>query len=344
MDRRILSDYRNEVLLISVIIILLGSIASGSLGTPDEEPDEKVKIVASELVGFEPMLYAINHRKVPVPEDLNIELETASMTMAELNTRTTDEPVIGILSNVRLGKAYNNGQKFRVLAPWYREGLGEDNKTVGQLVTSKDSNITEPEDLEGRKVGLQGLAGGSATAAMTALRLKGVNLSKVNFVGVDEQTGPVLVQKGELAAAQVDSSIIIQENFNKTYRTAIDFGKVLHEEFGAVPPSQFVVVREKHYRQNPEKYDKAVQWLRDNYEWARNHKRQISEKRSQMEEGEASGKPLDLLMKKFSYFSRIGNMTEEDLDVLEAYYRTAKQQGTIEKMPDLEEVFKGAVE
>ena len=79
--------------------------------------------------------------------------------------------------------------------------------------------------------------------------------------------------------------------------------------------------------------------MRDNYEWADNNKRQISEKRANMEEGEAAGKPVDLLMKKFTYFSRIGNVTQEDVDVMQAYFETAEQQGTIEEVPDLDKVF-----
>jgi len=38
--------------------------------------------------------------------------------------------------------------------------------------------------------------------------------------------------------------------------------------------------------------------LRDNYEWADENKRQISEVRSNRDEGEAAGEPVDLLMKK----------------------------------------------
>jgi len=335
-----------KIFSIATIFVLSAALSYGFMGGFQSEQaestdteDEKVKIVASELVGFEPMHYAISHHKVSEPEGVDIELETASMTMAELHTRSTDEPVIGILSNVRLGKAYNEGKNFEVLAPWYREGMGADNMTVGQLISMKDSNISEPKDLEGKKVGLQGLAGGSATAAMTALREEGVNISKIEFVGVNEETGPVLLEEGQIAAAQVDSSVVVDPQFDEKYKTAIDFGKVLHEEYGAVPPSQYVVVREEYYEENPEKYDKAVEWLRDNYEWADNHRRQISEKRSNMEEGEAAGKPVDLLMKKFTYFQRIGNLTQEDVDVMQAYFETAEQQGTIEEVPDLDKVF-----
>jgi len=79
--------------------------------------------------------------------------------------------------------------------------------------------------------------------------------------------------------------------------------------------------------------------LRDNYEWADENKRQISEVRSNRDEGEAAGEPVDLLMKKFTYFQRIGNVTQEDVDVMEAYFETAKMQGTIDEIPDLDRVF-----
>ena len=338
MDKR-----KQKYLFATSILIttLITSAATTAIINQDQanSENEEVKIVASELVGFEPMHYSISHHKVPEPKGLNIELETASMNMAELHTRSTDEPIIGILSNIRLGKAHNQGKEFKVLAPWYREGMGADNMTVGQLISMKDSEIEEPKDLEGKKVGLQGLAGGSATAAMTALREKGVNISEIEFVGVNEETGPVLLEEGQIAAAQVDSSVIVSPDFNEKYKTALDFGKVLHQEYGAVPPSQYVVVRKDHYEENPEKYEKAVNWLRDNYEWAQNNKRQISEKRSNMEEGEAAGKPVDLLVKKFSYFERIGDLTQEDVDVMQAYFETAEKQGTIEQVPDLDKVF-----
>lgn len=340
---KIKSNVGKKNLTILIISLLVVSVSANaylfSVADTASQEDDKVKVVTSELVGFEPLSYAISNNKVPEPEGLHVEFETASMSVAELNTRATDEPIVGILSNVRLAKAYNDGEDFKVLAPWYREGMSPYGDTVGQLVTSADSDIDEPKDLEGKRVGLQGLEGGSATAAMTALREEGVDLSTITFEGVDEQTGPTLVREGELAAAQVDSSVIMQEDFSDTYKTALDFGKVLHEEYGAVPPSQFVVVRQEDYEENPEKYDRALEWLRQNYQWARENDKQIAEKTTQLEDTEAYGEPVDLLTKKTDYFTRLGEIKDKDLAVLEAYFQTAKEQGTIEEVPNLEKVF-----
>lgn len=339
-------NYRNEILLTGIILLLSGALAVNGFSDPAaSNRDEKVQIVASELIGFEPMSYAISHRKVPEPEGLDIELKTASFTAANLNTLAANKPVLGVVSNIHLANAYNNDKEFEVMAPWYREGMcGYKEMTVGQLVTAKDSDIKEPKDLYGKKVGLiGGRTGGSAMALQTALRAEGVNLSRIEFVGVTSENAPILVKEGKLAAAMFDSSFIVTPDFDQEYRTVIDFGKVLHDEYGAVPPSQFVVVREKYYEENPEKYEKATQWLRDNFDWARDHMRQISQVRSEGD-GEAAGKPVDLLMKKSTCFSRIGEFNEDDKEALQHYYETAEDVGTIEKIPDLDKVFEGAVE
>lgn len=342
----LIENYRNEILLTSIIILLSGALALNGLSNSEVQgEDETVKIVASELIGFEPMSYAVSHRKVPEPRGLHIELKTASFAAANLNTVTTSEPVLGVISNTHLVKAYNNDKEFEVMAPWYREGICDYKEmTVGQLVTAKDSDIEEPEDLYGKKVGLiGGRTGGSAMALQTALRAEGVNLSRIEFVGVTSENAPILVREGELAAAMFDSSFIVTPDFDQKYRTVIDFGKVLHDKYGAVPPSQFVVVREDYYEENPEKYEKATQWLRNNFEWSRDNMRQISEVRSQGG-GEEAGKPVDLLMKKSTCFSRIGEFNEDDKEVLQHYYETAKEVGAIEKIPDIDRVFDGAVE
>ena len=346
MIETVVNEYRTEAVLTSIIILLSGALVLQNFGGQQQGSEtEELQIVASELIGFEPMSYSISHRKVPEPEGLNIELKTASFTAASLNTLTTEDPVLGVVSNTRLVEAYNNDKEFEVMAPWYREGMcGYREMSVGQLVTDKDSDIQEPEDLYGEKVGLiGGRTGGSAMALQTALRSEGINLSRIQFEGVTSENAPVLVREGELAAAMFDSSNIVSPDFDDNYRTVIDFGETLHDTYGAVPPSQFVVVREKYYEEDPEKYEKGTQWLRDNFDWARDNMEQISRARSEGE-GEAAGKPVDLLMNKSTCFSRIGEFNQEDKQVLEDYFETAKDVGVIDQIPDIDSVFDGAVE
>jgi len=337
------AGHRTELILGGVIVILLGALVTGA--SPAEDGEETVTIVASELIGFEPMSYAISHRKVPEPDGLNIELKTASFTGASLHTITTQEPVLGVLSNTRLIESYNRNQTFEVMAPWYREGMcGHREMSVGQLVTAKGSAIQEPEDLYGATVGLiGGRTGGSAMALQTALRTQGINLDRINFTAVESEMAPVLVREGRVDAAMFDSSYVVDPSFNESWRTVMDFGEVLHNTYGAVPPSQFVVVREQHYEDNPRRYDRATQWLRDNFEWARDNIEQVSQVRSRGE-GEAAGRPVDVLVDKSTCFTRIGTFTEKDKQVLQEYYATAQEIGAIETVPDLDAVFDGAVE
>jgi len=61
-------------------------------------------------------------------------------------------------------------------------------------------------------------------------------------------------------------------------------------------------------------------------------------------EGEAAGRPVDVLVDKSTCFTRIGTFTEKDKQVLQEYYATAQEIGAIETVPDLDAVFDGAVE
>lgn len=318
---------------IIVLVILIAS--TYGLLTQSESSEEKVKLVLTNKVGFEPMFYGIENEKAPEPEGVDVEIVTAKMTQAELYTLSTESPIIGILSNINVGRARNKGMNYTIIAPYYREGLGPGNETVGKLVTDKDSSIEKPSDLYGKKVGIQGKYDGSTIAMMTAMREKyGLNLSKIDFIAAEVNTAPILVRQGELAAAMFDSDFILKEDYNEKYRTVMDFGKDLHELYGSVPPAKFLVVRSKHYREDPEIYDKAVEYLRRNYQWSMEHKESVARAHANR-----TGEDYAFLIKKYGYFSRLGELTEQDVDVYREFYETAKKRGAIEKVPDLKRLF-----
>ena len=102
--KEILKDFRNEIVLVSVIVLLAGFSLAQVMKPQDGQGDETVTVVTSELIGFEPMAYAISHHKVPEPKGLNIRFKTASMTQAELHTMATEEQTVGILSNERMSE------------------------------------------------------------------------------------------------------------------------------------------------------------------------------------------------------------------------------------------------
>ena len=326
--KKMLISFMLVCLTLSVILINMPAYTS------DNPEKKRVDLVVTK-VGFNPIFYPIDNNKVPMPEGIDIRMVTAGYTQAELYTLSTDHGIVGILSNVNIGKAYNGGLKYKVIAPYYREGLGPDGRTMGQLIVSKDSDLNTLEDLYGKRVGIQGEADGSTIAMKTAMKNKyDLDLSKIDFVAIESEMAPILVEKGEIDAAMFDSDYILSASFDENYRTLMDFGADLYELYGTVPPAKFFVVRSDFYEEDPELYESVVDFFRKNYQWSLDNIEMITR-----EEAEKTGEDYDFMLLKSKYSTRLDSITEKDIAVYEEFYKTAQDEGVIEKVPDLEQIF-----
>lgn len=299
------------------------------------QDDFNVDLVITR-VGFNPVFYPISKNIIPMPKGIKINIKTAGYSQAELFTLSTiDKPLIGILSNVNIGKAFNNGLEFKILAPYYREIPGPENMSMGQLVIKSNSSIKSPTDLYGKKVAIQGLADGSTIALKTVMKNKySLELSKINFIAIDNEIMPHLLKSGQIDAAMFDSDYIISENFKKDYRTLIDFGMDLKKMYGSVPPAKFFVVKKGLYTKNPEKYNKVIDFFRKNYEWSRKNIKKICLWRASK-----TGEKFNDLVKKSNYEIRLDKLTKKDLPAIKEFYKTAFNEKIINKIPDIDKLF-----
>ena len=131
----------NNLKIILFIMILIEIFLSCSKKNDIQLQGKKEITVVLTNVGYNPIFYSIENKKVPMPEDIEVKLVPTNYSQAELYTLSANKPIIGILSNVNIGKAYNAGLKYKILASYYREGLGPDGKTMGQLIVKKNSSI-----------------------------------------------------------------------------------------------------------------------------------------------------------------------------------------------------------
>jgi len=325
------------VLLLMIVCFFVVGCTSTSDPTGKvlvEDDVKKVDLVVTKI-GFNPVFYPIENEKVPMPEGIEIRIIKAGYSQAELYSLSSDHPMVGVLSNINVGRAYDYGMIYKVLAPYYREGPGPDGMTMGQLVGKKDSGINLLSDLYGKKVGIQGESDGSTIAMKTAMRKMGVDLSQIEFVAVQSELVPALVTKGELDAAMFDSDYILTSDFDDEYETVMDFGKILYEIYGVVPPAKFFVVREDMYEDNPDLYDAVVQFFRDNLEWSNENIEEITKLQSQK-----TGDDYDFLILKSNYATRLDKITSKDVEAYEDFYETALQEGVIDNIPDLEKIFR----
>ena len=321
------------ILIVSMLTACDSNIGKDDLGYNNKEKLNIDLVVTS--IQFNGVLYPLQNGKVKEPDNVDIDIKETDYNQGELFTLASKKPTIGILSNINVGKAYLKGEEYKVLAPYYREIVGPNNMTMGQVATLKNSDIESPRDLEGKTVGIQGVADGSTIAFMTALRKAyQVDLDKVNFEVVDSNMAPILLQEGKLDATMLDSDYILTDDFSNTYKTVIDFNKEMYKRYGTVPPASFFVVKKDFYDQNPNAYDSVIDYFTDAYKWYQDNAEEVSRM-----ESEADGSSYELTLLKSQYEQRAGKVTEQDVAAYNDFYKTAKLRGVISDVPDLNKIF-----
>jgi len=318
-----------------LLIIIIGGIFFNRGASQSQSRQETVDLVVTD-VGFNPIFYPIDNKKVLQPEDIQINIKTADYTQAELYTlASSDHPLVGVLSTINIGIAHNRGEEFKVLVPYYREIVGPGEMSVGQLIIMRGSDIKTAQDLYEKKVGIQGETDGSTIALKTVLKNKyNLDLSKINFAAYDSELMPELLSRRAIDAAMVDSDYILASDFDQNFTTLVDFGKDLQELYGVVPPVKFFVVKSELYEKDPQLYEKVVGFFRKNYEWSIDNIEEITRL-----EAVSSGEDYASLIKALDYQSRLDKLTRDDIKALEAIYQTAKEIGVIEEIPDVDKLF-----
>lgn len=331
---------RNIIFGILIILLLLVTGCTTQTGddssnvSMDESTTHEVDLVVTSIE-FNGILYPLYNNKVPQPNNFELNIRETDYNEGELYTLLSNKKTVGVLSNVNVGRAYLEGEEYKILSTYYREIVSPNGDTMGKLVTSIDSSINSPEDLVGKTVGIQGSADGSTIAMMTALRkIYNVDLDSITFEIVESNMAPILVEEGRLDAAMFDSDYILTEDYDTKYKTVFDFNRDLYDFYGTVPPAAFFVVRKDMYDENPDLYKDIISYLKENYEWYRNNVEEVSRA-----EAEQSGEPYELILMKADYEARAEEMTERDIAAFNDFYETAIERGIIDEVPDLNQIF-----
>ncbi|MDF2790423.1 MAG: nitrate transporter substrate-binding protein [Neobacillus sp.] len=150
--------------------------------------------------------------------------------------------------------ALNQGEKLKVIYTIYPQN-------VFNVVSLRDSNITKPEDLKGKKIGVYSLSSGTRQNLLVLLNQAGLTEKDVTIV----ETG--LLNFAPLMQGQVDAT------------AATDTGLVTAKEKGLVDvnvlevkdylnvPSDIFVVTEKTYNEKKDLLNKFIEAYQNSAEW-----------------------------------------------------------------------------
>jgi NitT/TauT family transport system substrate-binding protein len=150
--------------------------------------------------------------------------------------------------------ALNQGEKLRVIYNIYPQN-------VFNVVSLKESNITKPEDLKGKKIGVYSLSSGTRQNLLVLLNQAGLSEKDVTIV----ETG--LLNFAPLMQGQVDATAATDTGLVTAKEKGLVDVNVLEVKDHINVPSDVFVVTEKTYNEKKDLLKKFVKAYQTSAEW-----------------------------------------------------------------------------
>ncbi|KGM44777.1 nitrate ABC transporter substrate-binding protein [Neobacillus niacini] len=153
--------------------------------------------------------------------------------------------------------ALNQGEKLKVIYNIYPQN-------VFNVVSLKESNITKPEDLKGKKIGVYSLSSGTRQNLLVLLNQAGLTEKDVTIV----ETG--LLNFAPLMQGQVDATAATDTGLVTAREKGLADVNVLEVKDYLNVPSDLFVVTEKTYNEKKDMLKKFVEAYQMSAEWMMN--------------------------------------------------------------------------
>jgi NitT/TauT family transport system substrate-binding protein len=150
--------------------------------------------------------------------------------------------------------ALNQGEKLKVIYNIYPQN-------VFNVVSLKESNITKPEDLKGKKIGVYSLSSGTRQNLLVLLNQAGLSEKDVTIV----ETG--LLNFAPLMQGQVDATAATDTGLVTAAEKGLADVNVLEVKDYLNIPSDIFVVTEKTYNEKKDMLKKFVKAYQKSAEW-----------------------------------------------------------------------------
>jgi NitT/TauT family transport system substrate-binding protein len=150
--------------------------------------------------------------------------------------------------------ALNQGEKLKVIYNIYPQN-------VFNVVSLKESNITKPEDLKGKKIGVYSLSSGTRQNLLVLLNQAGLTEKDVTIV----ETG--LLNFAPLMQGQVDATAATDTGLVTAAEKGLADVNVLEVKDYLNIPSDIFVVTEKTYNEKKDMLKKFVKSYQTSAEW-----------------------------------------------------------------------------
>lgn len=219
--------------------------------------------------------------------------------------------------------ALDQGEKLKVIYNIYPQN-------VFNVVSLKEKNITKPEDLKGKKIGVYSLSSGTRQNLLVLLHQAGLTEKDVTIVETGLLNFAPLIQEQVDATAATDTGLLIGKQKGLGEVNVIEVKDYLNM------PSDIFVVTEKAYQEKKDLLKKFLQSYKDSAQWMiDNPEEAASLAVKHAIDGKEEARNLEII--KLRNASSISAATKEkglgaiESDVLQQAADTYKKLGLIQK-------------
>jgi NitT/TauT family transport system substrate-binding protein len=242
----------------SAMILVLMLTACGSKNnqqTASLAEVETIKIASwSQPIAEQTNLLVSEEKDFFKKEDLKVELIPGAGGGDSIKNILSGKADIAFTDPGSLYFSLNQGEKLKVIYNIYPQN-------VFNVVSLKESNITKPEDLKGKKIGVYSLSSGTRQNLLVLLNQAGLTEKDVTIV----ETG--LLNFAPLMQGQVDATAATDTGLVTAKEKGLVDVNVLEVKDHLNVPSDVFVVTEKTYNEKKDLLKKFVNAYQSSAEW-----------------------------------------------------------------------------
>ena len=225
--------------------------------------------------------------------------------------------------------ALDQGEKLKVIYNIYPQN-------VFNIVSLKENNLTRPEDLKGKTIGVYSLSSGTRQNLLIALHQAGLTENDVKIV----ETG--LLNFAPLIQGQVDATAATDTGLYTGQQKGLGEVDVIEVKDYLNMPSDVFVVTEKYYKENEALLKAFLQSYKESAEWMIENPNEAAELAAEYAiDGQDTAMNLEIIKlrnKSSIYKEDDYRLGEVDPEVLQDAADTYFELGLIKKKLDMNEV------
>jgi len=220
-------------------------VVAATTTPPDDSPaaeigpvelDRPLKVTSIGYANEIVLLWAVEHDLFG-KYGLEVERVAVGGGSAAIAAVTTGAVDIGFTNGLSAIQAYSQGFPLQIVLGAYENAFPTDPETGRAAIVNVNSGVTEPCDLEGKKVGVTELGNIGYQYWLAWLRSKGCNIEDVNFVTIPAGQIVAALESGRVDAIETGGNAV-QDLVNRGVAARI--GDPMGETSGRVEYAMYI--------------------------------------------------------------------------------------------------------